>query len=177
MDKKLKLFLPGILMVFLSNSNSKMFTTFNNTDIGNINNTLQMEYVTIKLFGLTTKLLINDLVMFILGLVITAILAEMLADYMLVNIEEAKRKQNKIKSLSDEILKLQEEIKDLNLKKGLKKVPSETIVQCDKCYNEFCETEIKRRKIIGQIYQQYCINCYYSNSMRKSQSDTKLNYQ
>jgi hypothetical protein len=153
-----------------------MFTIFdNNTEI--INNTLQMECVTIKLFGLTTKLLINDLVMFILGLVITAILAEMLADYMLVNIEEAKKKKAETNALLKEIKILQEENKDLKALKGLKKVPSGLIVQCDKCYNEFCETEIKRRKIIGQIFQQYCINCYYSNRIRKSQSDTKLNYQ
>jgi hypothetical protein len=102
----------------------------------------------------------------------------MLADYMLFNIEAAKKKKEETNNaLSKEITKLQEEIKDLKFKKGLKKVPSETIVQCDKCYNEFCETEIKTRKIIGQIYQQYCINCYYSQSMRKSQSDSKLNYQ
>ena len=153
-----------------------MFTTFdNNTKI--INDALKTDCITIKLFGLTTKLLINDLIMFMFGLVITIILADMLADYMLFNIEDAKKKKEETNALSKEITKLQEEIKDLKFKKGLKKVPSETIVQCDKCYNEFCETEIKTRKIIGQIYQQYCINCYYSQSMRKSQSDSKLNYQ
>ena len=160
-----------------------MFTNFNNnTEI--INNTLQMECVTIKLFGLTTKLIINDLVMFMFGLVISIILADMLADYMLTNIEEAKRGQDKIKTLLKEIKILQEEnnaIKILqeenNAIKGFKKSPSQTIIQCDKCYNEYNETEIKTRKIIGQIYQQYCINCYYSNNIRKSQSDTKLNYQ
>jgi hypothetical protein len=115
--------------------------------------------------------------MFIFGLVICVILADMLADYMFANIEDAKKKKEEINALSKEITNLQEEIKDLKFKKGLKKVPNETIVQCDKCYNEFCETEIKTRKIIGQIYQQYCINCYYSQSMRKSQSDSKLNYQ
>jgi hypothetical protein len=153
-----------------------MFTTFdNNTKI--INDALKMDCVTLKLFGLTTKLLINDLIMFIFGLVICVILADMLADYMFANIEDAKKKKEEINALSKEITNLQEEIKDLKFKKGLKKVPNETIVQCDKCYNEFCETEIKTRKIIGQIYQQYCINCYYSQSMRKSQSDSKLNYQ
>ena len=159
-----------------------MFTTFNNTDIENINNTLQMECVTIKLFGLTTKILINDLVMFILGLVITAILAEMLADYMFANIEKVKSDAKKIKdeylkqkeetnALSNEITKLQEEIRDL------KKGSGQRIIQCNKCYNEYCETEIRTCKIIGYIFQQYCINCYYSQSMRKSQSDSKLNYQ
>jgi hypothetical protein len=153
-----------------------MFTTFdNNTKI--INDALKMDCVTLKLFGLTTKLLINDLIMFIFGIVICVILADMLADYMFANIEDAKKKKEEINALSKEITNLQEEIKDLKFKKGLKKVPNETIVQCDKCYNEFCETEIKTRKIIGQIYQQYCINCYYSQSMRKSQSDSKLNYQ
>jgi hypothetical protein len=183
-----------------------MFTTFNNnTEI--INNALQSDCVTIKLFGLTTKLPINDLVMFMFGLVICVILADMLADYMLFNIEDAKKKKeetdallkeikilqeennaikilqeenNAIKILQEEnnaIKILQEENKDLKVFKGLKKVPSETIIQCDNCYNEFCETEIKTRKIIGQIYQQYCINCFYAKSIRKSQSDTKLNYQ
>lgn len=163
-----------------------MFTTFNNnTEI--INNALQSDCVTIKLFGLTTKLPINDLVMFMFGLVICVILADMLADYMLFNIEDAKKKKEEtdallkeIKILQEEnnaIKILQEENKDLKVFKGLKKVPSETIIQCDNCYNEFCETEIKTRKIIGQIYQQYCINCFYAKSIRKSQSDTKLNYQ
>jgi hypothetical protein len=176
MDKKIETFLPGILIVFLSKYLTKMFNTFdNNTKI--INHVLKTDCVTLKLLGLTTKLLINDLIMFMFGLVITIILADMLADYMLFNIEDAKKKKEETNALLKEITKLQEEIKDLNLKKGLKKVPSETIVQCDKCYNEFCETEIKTRKIIGQIYQQYCINCYYSQSMRKSQSDSKLNYQ
>ena len=141
-----------------------MFTNFNNnTEI--INNTLQMECVTIKLFGLTTKLIINDLVMFMFGLVISIILADMLADYMLTNIEEAKRGQDKIKTLLKEIKILQEEN---NAIKGFKKSPSQTIIQCDKCYNEYNETEIKTRKIIGQIYQQYCINCYYSNNRYSS---------
>lgn len=141
-----------------------MFTAFNNSEM--INNTLQMECVTIKLFGLTTKILINDFVMFILGLVITAILAEMLADYMFANIEKAKSDKKK----RDEIKRLKEEIK------SLKKAPSQRIIQCNKCYSEYCETEIKTCKIIGRISQQYCINCHYSQSIRKSQSDSKLNY-
>ena len=149
-----------------------MFTAFNNSEM--INNTLQMECVTIKLFGLTTKILINDFVMFILGLVITAILAEMLADYMFANIEKAKRdekaKSDEKANKSDEIKRLKEEIK------SLKKAPSQRIIQCNKCYSEYCETEIKTCKIIGRISQQYCINCHYSQSIRKSQSDSKLNY-
>lgn len=154
----MKPFLPGILIVFLSKYLTKMFTTFNNnTKI--INHALKMDCVTLKLLGLTTKLLINDLIMFMFGLVICVILADMLADYMFANIEYAKKKKEEINVLLKEITKLQEEIKDLKFKKGLKKVPSETIIQCDKCYNEFCETEIKTRKIIGQIYQQYCTSC------------------
>ena len=149
-----------------------MFNTFINSTT-----TLHLDCVTIKLFGLTTRLLITDIEMFIFGLVICVILADMLADYMLFNIEDAKKKKEEINALLKEITKLQEEIKDLKTLKGLKKVPNSMIIQCDKCYNEFCETEIKTRKIIGQIFQQYCINCYYSQSMRKSQSDTKLNYQ
>ena len=159
-----------------------MFTAFNNSEM--INNTLQMECVTIKLFGLTTKILINDFVMFILGLVITVILAEMLADYMFANIEKAKsdekkrdekakrdeKKRDENVNKSDEIKRLKEEIK------SLKKAPSQRIIQCNKCYSEYCETEIKTCKIIGRISQQYCINCHYSQSIRKSQSDSKLNY-
>lgn len=156
-----------------------MLTTFNNNS-EMINNTLQMECVTIKLFGLSTKILINDLVMFILGLIISIILAEMLAEYMFTNIEGQKKKKEEYmkqkeetNALSSEIKRLKEEINDL--KKA--PAPGKTIIQCNKCYNEYCETEIKSCKIIGHIYQQYCINCYYSQSMRKSQSDTKLNYQ
>jgi hypothetical protein len=139
-----------------------------------------MECITLKLFGLTTKILINDLVMFILGLVITSILAEMLSDYMFVNIEDQKKKKDEYLKQKEERDALSSEIKRLNEEiKGLKKTssPGKTIVQCNKCYNEYCETEIKSCKIIGDIYQQYCINCYYSKNMRKSQSDTRLNYQ
>jgi hypothetical protein len=156
-----------------------MFTTFNNNS-EMINNTLQMECVTIKLFGLTTKILINDFVMFILGLVVTIIFADMLANYMFTNIDDQKKKKDEFLKQKEEISALSSEIKRLNEEiNGLKKPrsPGKTIIQCNKCYNEYCETEIKSCKIIGHIYQQYCINCYYSKNMRKSQSDTKLNYQ
>ena len=80
-----------------------MFTTFNNnTEI--INNALQSDCVTIKLFGLTTKLPINDLVMFMFGLVICVILADMLADYMLFNIEDAKKKKGTEERLFESLL-------------------------------------------------------------------------
>lgn len=149
-----------------------MFNAFINTTT-----TLQSDCVTIKLFGLTTRLLITDIEMFIFGLVVTIILADMLADYMLFNIEEAKKKKEETGALLKELKNLQEEIKDLKTLKCLKKVPSGMIIQCDKCYNEYNEHEIKTRKIIGHIFQQYCINCYYLQNIRKSQSDTKLNYQ
>lgn len=128
-----------------------MFATIaNNTKM--INNTLQMECVTLRLFGLTTKVLINDIFAFIIGIIISIIVAEMLADHMIANIEAAKREAMQKK-------KNAEYIKHRNETQGLKKVPSQTIIQCDKCFNEYNETEIKTQKIIGHIFQQYCIYC------------------
>jgi hypothetical protein len=118
--------------------------------------------------------------MFILGLVVTIIFAEMLANYMFTNIDDLKKKKDEYLKQKEEISALSSEIKRLNAEINVLKKPrspGKMIIQCNKCYNEYCETEIKSCKIIGHIYQQYCINCYYSQSMRKSQSDTKLNYQ
>ena len=128
-----------------------MFATIaNNSEI--INNTLRMECVTLRLFGLTTKVLINDIVAFIIGLIISIIIAEMMADYMIANIENAKREVMQKKKHA-EYLKHRKETQ------GLKKVPSQTIIQCDKCFNEYTEKEIKAQKIIGHIFQQYCTYC------------------
>jgi len=125
-------------------------TIANNSEI--INNTLRMECVTLRLFGLTTKVLINDIVAFVIGLIISIIIAEMMADYMIENIENAKREAMQ-KKKNAEYLKHRKETQ------GLKKVPSQTIIQCDKCFNEYKEEEIKTQKIIGHIYQQYCTYC------------------
>jgi hypothetical protein len=137
-----------------------MFIAFiNNTKIINAA-LLNQECVTIKLFGLTTKLLITDIEMFIFGLVICVILADMLADYMLFTIEEAKRGRDQTNTLLDEIKKLQEEIIDLKALKGIKKVTSQMIIQCDKCYNEYSKNETQKCNIVGNIFQQYCTECF-----------------
>ena len=130
---------------------------------------LNQEWVTIKLFGFSTKILIKDVAIFMIGLIITIIISELLASYMVMNIEEAISEMKKKK------------MKELYLKnrKEIKNVPSPKIIQCDKCYNEYNEIEIKKCNIIGHICQQYCTNCYYLQSgykIRKSQSDSKFNY-
>lgn len=96
------------------------------------------------------QIVLNDVVMFIIGLIITFKLAEMLGEYMAANIEEMKNKKDAyLKGLKEK----------RNCFKGLNKVPSQTIIQCDKCYNEYGKTGIKTRNIIGRIVQQYCVNC------------------
>jgi hypothetical protein len=151
-----------------------MFTTIITNNVSNVVPLLNHECVTIKLFGLSTKILASDIAVFFVGLVVTIMLAEMLANYMITNIEELKKK----KDLRDVYLK---QWKERNERKEKKEVNSK-IIQCDKCYNEYAETEIKKIKIIGNISQQYCGNCYNFRSekrqgdIRKSQSDSKLNY-
>jgi hypothetical protein len=130
---------------------------------------LKQECVTIKLFGLRTQILATDIAIFFVGLVVTIILAELLANYMIANIEELKKR--KMRDLYLKQWKERKEKKEVNSK----------IIQCDKCYNEYAETEIKKIKIIGNISQQYCGNCYNLRSVRqgnirKSQSDSKFNY-
>jgi hypothetical protein len=114
------------------------------------------ECITIKLFGLSTKILTTDIVIFFLGLVVTIMLAEMLANYMVVSIEEAIKRRKEMKG----------------------PLSSPKIIQCDKCYNEYGEAEIKKTKIFGRIFHQYCSSCLIQqgSSMRKSQSDAKINY-
>ena len=126
-------------------------------------NTLNNECITINIFGLIIKLLMNDIVVIVLGIIACLVFAEMLADYMIKNIEEAKREKDKEKdkekylkqredfdALTKELIKLQSEVQELRKQK---------IIQCDKCYHEYCETEIKICHIIGPIFQQYCKDC------------------
>ena len=135
--------------------------TLNNTEI-----MIHAECVSLNIFGLIIKLLMNDIIAVGLGIMSCLIFAEMLADYMIKNIEEAKREKDKERekdkdlklkedfdALSKELIKLQEEVQELRKKNEPK------IIQCDKCYHEYCETEIKTCHIIGPIFQQYCTDC------------------
>jgi len=132
---------------------------------------LTQECVTINLFGLSTKILINDLVIFFIGLIATILLAEMLATYMVMSIENAinESKKRKLYAL---YLKTRIEKKERN-----KETYSQKIIQCDNCYNEYGEFEIKKVKIFKHIFNQYCTNCRNSQiGIPKSQSDSKFNY-
>jgi hypothetical protein len=68
-----------------------MFATIiNATNINDPNiNVPNQNCVTIKLFGLSTPILAIDIIIFFIGLVVTILLAEMLANYMIESIEEA----------------------------------------------------------------------------------------
>lgn len=137
-----------------------MFATIiNATNINDPNiNVPNQNCVTIKLFGLSTPILAIDIIIFFIGLVVTILLAEMLANYMIESIEEAiKQKKRPLNSPRISI-------------------SSPRIIQCDKCYNEYSEVEIKKTKIFGHIFHQYCFNCLKQSNMRKSQSDSKFNY-
>lgn len=141
-----------------------MFATIiNATNINAPNiNAHNQNCVTIKLFGLSTPILAIDIIIFFIGLVVTILLAEMLANYMIESIEEAiKQKKGPLNSprISPRI-----------------SISSPRIIQCDKCYNEYSEVEIKKTKIFGHIFHQYCSNCLKQSNMRKSQSDSKFNY-
>jgi len=135
-----------------------MFTT--------IINATNQNCVTIKLFGLSTPILAIDIVIFFIGLVVTFMLAEMLANYMSESIEEAiKQKKYPRNGVSS-----------LTRNSPRNSVSSPRIIQCDKCYNEYSEVEIKKTKLFGHIFHQYCSNCLRQSNMRKSQSDSKFNY-
>ena len=132
-----------------------MFSALNTTKFVS-----SIEYATINIF-----------VTLMLGIMSCLIIAEILSDYMLFNIEKAKKEKDKeketelkrkeeIDALVKEIIKLQEDIHVLNTEvQELKKDKEPIIIQCDKCFNEYCETEIKTCHIIGHIFQQYCIDC------------------
>jgi hypothetical protein len=145
-----------------------MFTTIIIDNVTKIAPLLNQECVTLKLFGLSTKILAADVAIFMIGLIITIILAELLANYMVANIEDQKKRK----------------MKELYLKKRKEKTLKPKIIQCDKCYNEYSETEITKCNIIGHICQQYCTNCTKQSikqgdnkqSIKKSQSDYKINY-
>ena len=154
-----------------------MFNTIIINNVSKVAPLLNQECVTIKLFGLSTKILATDIAIFFVGLVVTIIIAEMLANYMIMNIEELKKK----KDLRDLYLKQWKERSEGKERKERKEL-SPKIIQCDKCYNEYAEPEIQNSKIIGNISHQYCGNCYglqsekRQDSIKKSQSDSKFNY-
>jgi hypothetical protein len=106
-----------------------MFTAIINATNINANKIpLTQNCVTIKLFGLSTPILAIDIVIFFIGLVVTIMLAEMLANYLSERIEEAiKQKKGPLNSVSSPR-------------------NSPRIIQCDKCYNEYSEVEIKKPK-------------------------------
>jgi hypothetical protein len=142
-----------------------MFTTIIIDNVTKIAPLLNQECVTLKLFGLSTKILAADVAIFMIGLIITIILAELLANYMVANIEDQKKKK----------------MKELYLKQRKEKTLKSKIIQCDKCYNEYSETEITKCNILGHICQQYCTNCNKpkgdnKQSIKKSQSDYKISY-
>jgi hypothetical protein len=144
-----------------------MFTTIIIDNTTKITPLLKQECVTIKLFGLSTKILATDIAILFIGLVATMILAELLANYMVTNIEAAISESNKKKNQNQK----------------------QNIIQCDRCNQMKNNTEIKKSKIFGDMFKNYCANCYDSRSrsrmrqsrmiesrMRKSHSDSKFNY-
>jgi len=150
-----------------------MFTT--------IINATNQNCVTIKLFGLSTPILAIDIVIFFIGLVVTFMLAEMLANYMSESIEEAikqkKYPRNGVSSLTrNGVSSLTRNSPRNSVSSPRNSVSSPRIIQCDKCYNEYSEVEIKKTKLFGHIFHQYCSHCLRQSNMRKSQSDSKFNY-
>jgi hypothetical protein len=149
-----------------------MFTTIIIDNTTKITPLLKQECVTIKLFGLSTKILATDIAILFIGLVATMILAELLANYMVTNIEAAISESNKKKNQTQK-----------------QKIIQCDSIQCDRCKQMKNNTEIKKSKIFGDMFKNYCANCYDSRSrsrmrqsrmiesrMRKSYSDSKFNY-
>jgi hypothetical protein len=166
-----------------------MFATIINATNINANKIpLTQNCVTIKLFGLSTPILAIDIVLFFIGLVVTFMLAEMLANYLSESIEEAikqkKYPRNGVSSLTRNSVSSPRNSVSSLTRNGVSSPrnsprisdSSPRIIQCDKCYNEYSEVEIKKTKIFGHIFHQYCSHCLKQSNMRKSQSDSKFNY-
>jgi hypothetical protein len=148
-----------------------MFTAIINATNINANKIpLTQNCVTIKLFGLSTPILAIDIVIFFIGLVVTIMLAEMLANYLSERIEEAIKQKKYPRNSPINSVSSPTRISPRN------SISSPRIIQCDKCYNEYSEVEIKKTKIFGHIFHQYCSHCLRQSNMRKSQSDSKFNY-
>jgi hypothetical protein len=106
-------------------------------------------------------------------------------------IKDLNYRDSELQALLKENLELKREVEFFEAKKSnkestLKTITSDkSIIQCDKCYNEYDAENIQTSYLVQNIKQQYCNECFHrlteklnkEHHIKKSKSDSHFRYQ